>query len=267
MTHEHVVAPGLHVEHHGPHDGPLVVLVHGSMDRASSFLKVQRRLPHHLRVERYDRRGYAHSLGVGPPFSLATQVRDLVAVLQGRRAVVVGHSFGGTIALAAAERHPELIAAVVVFEPPLSWLSWWPKDSAGGAAIESGDPEAAAEAFVRRLIGDRAWDLLPGGTQRERREEGAALLGELADLRNGPGVDLATITVPVVVGRGELARQQHVWGCDEIADRTGSSVVIVAGATHGAHRSHPDDFVALIQRGLDLAGPPWAVKGSVEGAV
>ena len=52
-------------------------------------------------------------------------------LLDGRRALVFGHSYGGNVALAAAARHPELVVAVAVYETPLSWLDWWPGTTAG----------------------------------------------------------------------------------------------------------------------------------------
>ena len=59
---------GLWVEEAGPDDAPLVVFVHGSLDRAASFSKVVRRL-RDLHTVVYDRRGYASSSDVGPPFT------------------------------------------------------------------------------------------------------------------------------------------------------------------------------------------------------
>ena len=99
----------------------------------------------------YDRRGYGRSVGVGPPFGVDEQVEDLVAVIDGRPAIVFGHSFGGDVALAAAERHPELVRAVGTYEAPMSWEPWWPDDTAGGDAVRLGEdegPSAAADAFA-----------------------------------------------------------------------------------------------------------------------
>ena len=50
---------------------------------------------------RYDRRGYARSRDVGGPFTMDAHVADLAALLDGRRAVVFGHSYGGNVALGA----------------------------------------------------------------------------------------------------------------------------------------------------------------------
>ena len=110
----------------GPSGAPLVVLVHGAMDRSAAMVLLSRRLDEQYRVLRYDRRGYARSHDAGGPFTIDAHVADLVALLDGRRAVVFGHSYGGNVALALAERHPQLVRAVAVYEVPLSWLPWWP---------------------------------------------------------------------------------------------------------------------------------------------
>ena len=57
-------------------DGPLVVLVHGAMDRASSFGRVGRRLPD-VPLVRYDRRGYGRSQP-GAAVGLAGHAGDLL---------------------------------------------------------------------------------------------------------------------------------------------------------------------------------------------
>lgn len=111
-------AAGLHVEDHGPTGGPLVLLVHGSMDRSVGLAKVAHRLDQRCHVVRYDRRGYGRSRPHPGPFGLAEHIDDLVSVLDGRPAVLVGHSFGGDIVLAAVERHPELALGAVVFRAP-----------------------------------------------------------------------------------------------------------------------------------------------------
>ncbi len=75
---------GLWVDEAGAEDAPLVVLVHGSMDRSTSFAKVVRRLRDDFRVLSYDRRGYGRSVAVGGPFTMGRQVDDLLSVMADR---------------------------------------------------------------------------------------------------------------------------------------------------------------------------------------
>ena len=102
--------------------------------------------------------------------------------------------------LALAERRPDLVERVAVYESPLSWLDWWPGETAGSAALAAagGDPASdadAGETFMRRLVGDEKWDRLPPSTRAARRAEGPTMLGELGDLRVRAPWDGALITV------------------------------------------------------------------------
>ena len=250
---------GLYAVESGPADAPFVVLVHGSMDRSSGLRAVARRLEDDLHVLLYDRRGYGRSRAVGGPFDIAHQVADLIALLDGRPAVVFGHSLGGDVALAAACRHPGLVRGVGAYEPPMSWEPWWPPDTAGGEAIRVADalgPEAAAAAFMRRMIGASRWERLPAATRAEREAEGAALVGELEDLeRHGPPYEPDEIRVPVLVACGEHAAPQHRAAAEVLAQRFGVparrepfEVAVVPGAGHGIHLDQPLAMAGLVRR-------------------
>lgn len=241
----------------GVDGAPLVVLVHGSMDRAASFAKVQRRLAD-CRVVRYDRRGYDHSLDAGVADGIDDHVDDLLAVLDGRPATVVGHSFGGVIAVAAGQRAPHVVRSVLAFEVPMPWAPWWPARSAGAAALAPGAtaPEEAAERFVRALVGDRFWERLPPRVQVLRQAEGAALVAEMRSLRTGvPAFELAAVTVPVVAGRGGDSLERHCRAAAELAaGAPRGELVTIESAAHGAHLTHPDAFADLVRRAVDRVG-------------
>ncbi len=168
----------------GPEGGPLIVLIHGAMDRSAGMLKLSRKLDDTYRVMRYDRRGYGRTKPHPGPFTMEYQVADLIELLAGRRAVLFGHSFGGNVALATAERHPDLVRAVALYEVPLSWLEWWPGSTSGGRSMEAtqGTAEDAAERFMRRMVGNAGWESLPDKVRDERRAEGRTFVEELADL-------------------------------------------------------------------------------------
>ena len=232
----------------GPADAPLIVLIHGTMDRSTGMLKLSRRLDHLCRVLRYDRRGYGRSAPHGGPFDMAAQVDDLVALLRGRPAVLVGHSYGGNVALATATRHPHLVRGVALYETPLSWQPWWPGTTAGAQArATSGDAAEAAERFMRRLIGDTAWEALPERTRATRRAEGAAMVGELRDLQaHAPWVE-TDITCPVTVSYGTRGAQHHRDGRRFVHEHVPQSALVeLEGCRHDAPLSHSELFASMI---------------------
>jgi pimeloyl-ACP methyl ester carboxylesterase len=231
----------------------LVVVVHGSMDRSAGLLRLSRRLDATHCVVRYDRRGYGRSAGVGPPWTVDANVDDLEALLATRTsvtaapAILFGHSFGGDIALGLAARRPKLVRGVVVYEMPLSWLDWWPGNSAGAAAMAVDDPGDAAEAFMRRLVGDAVWERLPASKQAERRAEGAAMVAELADLRRGAPWDGARIVAPVLALHGEHARPHHRTAMEGLSDMiAGSRSTMVPAAGHAGPHTHADAVAAAM---------------------
>jgi pimeloyl-ACP methyl ester carboxylesterase len=171
---------------------------------------------------------------------------------------VVGHSLGGVVALAAAQRRPDLIRAVGAFESPRPWVAWWPTTSAGTEAMASAESaEDAAEVFMRRMIGDERWEALPAKARADRRREGPAFLAEMVALRQPPApYEAGSIPVPVVVGRGGASTGHHVRTAEELAELVpDGELVVIEGARHGAHASHPVEFAGFVERVVARAGP------------
>lgn len=102
---------GLHIEVHGPEDGPAVVLAHGWTCSTLFWAAVIRELTAQgHRVIVYDQRGHGRSPAAVPhAYSPASLADDLCAVLDavlepGEKAVIGGHSMGGMTLMAAAGR-------------------------------------------------------------------------------------------------------------------------------------------------------------------
>ena len=227
---------------------PIVVIVHGAMDRSSSFGRVARQL-RDLHVVRYDRRGYGRSAAC-PVGSLDDHVDDLLAVVGERPVTAFGHSIGGVIALVAAERRPDLIRSVLAYEPPAPWADWWPQARTPVPA----DPADEAEAFMRRAIGDRFWTRLPARTRADRRAEGPALRADIASLRARAPYDAASLAIPVLAAAGSETSWWHQRAVRELADAAPlGEHAVVTGAEHGAHLSHPTATAHLVRRAVERA--------------
>ncbi|MEO9224416.1 MAG: alpha/beta hydrolase [Acidimicrobiales bacterium] len=256
MPGERTIPDGLHVIAHEPEDptAPRVVLVHGAMDRSTSFAKVARRLAD-LRVVRYDRRGYGHSraLGVG---DLDTHVADLLAVVGEEPAVVVGHSMGGTLALIAASRRPGSIRSVMAYESPLPWIPAYTDDTGDQPMFQlSGDPANAAERFMRHMVGSSRWERLPARTRADRRAEGPALVADITAMRTSKMlIDLRSLAMPVLAVHGSAASDRHRRATEYLAEHVpGGELHVIEGSDHGAHLTHADAFAALVRRTVERA--------------
>lgn len=113
------------------HDHPqarddLVVLLHGWPEDGSSWRHVAPLLRDAgYRVAAPDLKGFGRSDHPHHGYdaeTLADEISSLVRNLHARRAVLVGHDWGGAIALATAFRHPGRVRALVVASAPFRQL-------------------------------------------------------------------------------------------------------------------------------------------------
>jgi len=282
---------GLEVVEHPPPQGwgggaPIIVMVHGSLDRGSSFTRTVRRLAE-WGVVTYDRRGYQGSRDGSSPADLGAHVEDLLGVVagipgsggrvdggrvDGGRVTAVGHSLGGDVVLAAAIQEQGLFGSVAVYEPPMPWLGIRrttgsashpaPPATAGAddpasrsAPPATAGPDEEVERFFRRMVGDAAWERLPVTARAQRRADGPALVADLAALAGSAPFDVTALSVPAVFGCGGPQSRAHhrdtvAWLA---ANVPGSVLVEIEGAGHGAHLTHPDGFAAMVRTAVRLA--------------
>lgn len=119
--------------------GPPVVLLHGLASQLQSYTyALDRLLQSRYRLLIPDRPGSGYSQP-GPDASLQTQADLLSGLLRERgigRALVVGHSLGGALALAFALAHPEQVAALTLISP-VTQPQNDPPDALKGLAVRS----------------------------------------------------------------------------------------------------------------------------------
>jgi len=109
---------------------PLALFTHANGFCAGTFGLVAERLLTHYRVIGFDSRGHGDSSSPPPPepymwnefaLDVAAVARQLCDTLGFERVeLVVGHSFGGSCAMTAAAREPELFGAVAAIDPVLA---------------------------------------------------------------------------------------------------------------------------------------------------
>lgn len=103
--------------------GEPVVLVHGTpIADAFAPLLAEPALTEQLRLIRYYRRGFAGSTHSDGPVTVAEQAADCRGLMQHLDvpyAHIVGHSYGGAIALQLALDAPEAVLSLALLEPPL----------------------------------------------------------------------------------------------------------------------------------------------------
>jgi pimeloyl-ACP methyl ester carboxylesterase len=245
-------------------EGPPLVLVHGALSDSRVWRWQLDALSDEFTVVAWDAPGCGQSADPPETFRLpeyADVLAGLIAAIGLGRAHVLGHSFGGALALELARRHPELVASLILAGGYAGWAGSLPAaeverrlafalDTAdrlpGGFAPESMfglfsdkfSPEAAA--LLRTVMSESR----PIAT----RAMAYALAG--ADLRDAlPSIDVATLLV-----HGDADERSPLTVADDLR-RTipRSSLVVLPGLGHECYLEDPDRFNAEARKFLHAA--------------
>ncbi len=101
--------------------GPVMVLVHGMTSSRKGWERLAQAFSDRYRVFAYDQRGHGDAASVHGPMALSRGVRDLAEIAGGLAEpidVVVGHSWGGAVAILGAP--PIGARCVVAIDPMLN---------------------------------------------------------------------------------------------------------------------------------------------------
>jgi len=249
--------------------GPGVVCIHCNASASSQWRPLMDRLAPHRHVLAPDTFG----AGRGPawPTDRTLTLHDEVALLEpifaraGSPFSLVGHSYGGAVALLAALQRPQRVNALVLYEPTLFALvdAASPRPNAAdgiretvarcAAALAAGDRAAAAEAFIDYWMGAGTWLSKPEA-QRSAIEAalvnvqgwGQALFGETTPL-----AAFKTLEMPVLLLQGSetTAAARAVTA---LLARTLPHVetLIFDGLGHMGPITHPDQVDVAIENFL-----------------
>jgi pimeloyl-ACP methyl ester carboxylesterase len=217
-----------------------VVLLHGSNvpDPEITWQK-QRPLAEQYELVVVDRRGFGHS-PTSDTITWESEISDLLAVV-GERAHVVGHSYGGVLALLLGSSHPERVRSLVAIEPPAFGLALDDPTIAAyvtrAAPVHAAGPNLPPEEFLRRFIAAQG-EGPPGEFTFAPAHRKAVNTTRISpDPATAPiAVErLAAATFPKLVASGAWNAQMETT-CDRVADRIGAERVIFPGTRHSPHQ-------------------------------
>ena len=115
--------------------GPSVIVIPGTLSMAADYAAFARALAEQFTVHIIERRGRGESGPQGDDYSIAKECEDVLALQQKTGAsFLVGHSFGGFVALEVARQQP-LAYQIAVYEPgvsidgsiPMGWMPGYEK--------------------------------------------------------------------------------------------------------------------------------------------
>jgi lipase len=188
----------LHVHRYGPSRPPQILAIHGLTGHGQRWQSLATRHLTEFAIAAPDLIGHGRSSWAAP-WTLDANVAALADLLDGEAegsVVVVGHSFGGAVALNLAAARPDLVAALVLLDPAVGLDGGWMRDIADDM-FASPDYTDREEAGAKKS--DGSWgEVEPDELDRELDEH----LIELPNGRHG-----WRISIPAMMSYwSELAR-------------------------------------------------------------
>ncbi len=245
--------------------GQPVVLVHGLGGNATETWKhLAGPLAEEHRVVAYDLRGVARSEVTAGPYTidvLATDLKALIEALGLGRAVVIGHSLGGSIALLCGALYPEVVSAVVAVGAAVAL-----RDEQRGMLADwavQAESDGTAEIAAMMATGGTAASFREGNPEEISKLE--ALIGEtkpegFAALCRAVSTiqledRLGSVTAPVLFVAGELDMMSTPALNRGYAERmTHARVVEVASCGHHIEWEKPSVLLEAVGRFLAERG-------------
>jgi pimeloyl-ACP methyl ester carboxylesterase len=249
--------------------GPPIVLVHGATADHTAWRTVGPILSADHTLYAIDRRGRGAS-GDTEPYGIAREYEDVatvvdaVAAAEGAAVDVIGHSFGGRVGLGAALLTPNL-RRLVVYEgaPAPDGRSFQGREVMarleGRAA--AGDRDGLLADFLGSVVGMTPEELgayRASSTWTARVAAAPTLIREMrAEAAEEAGPErYAAIRIPVLQiagGESNALFTDGTWALDRLLPN--GRVVVIPGAKHAAHHTHPEAFLAAIREFLDSPLP------------
>ena len=245
--------------------GPPIVLVHGATADHTAWRTVVPLLAADHALYAIDRRGRGAS-GDTEPYAIAREYEDVAAVIDAVAAAegvpvdAVGHSYGGRVGLGAALLTPNLRRLVVYEGAPAPDGGSFHGDAVMArleAHAAAGDGDALLADFLGSVVGMSPEELdayRASPTWPARVAAAPTAIREMwaeADEDAGPE-RYGAIRIPVlqiVGGESNALFTDGTWALDRLL--ANGRVVVIPGARHAAHHTHPEAFVAAIREFLD----------------
>jgi 2-hydroxymuconate-semialdehyde hydrolase len=243
-------------------DAP-VLLVHGQPGSAADFGPLRSRLTPSRMVLAPDRPGWGAS--DEPVGGFAYNAESMVRLLDAaevERALVVGYSWGGGVALALGEDHAARVAGLVLLSSvgphSLGWMDRVPLLPGVGATLTAGGFVMARAALslvglARRLRRDESAHLVwvdALGRSVEGRRAATSFLVEqraLFDELDAIVARLPDISAPTIVVAGDRDRLVPLATASALADTIPSAQLrVVAGARHPLPVFAPDEVARAV---------------------
>ena len=253
--------------------GEPIVLLHCSSGSSGAWAPVMNHLGQDYSVLAPDLLGYGRSAPWPGDAVLAPDaelgVVEALLDIAGRPAHLVGHSYGGTVALNAARRFSRQVASLTLIEPvafhllrrahePDGWREIAALAERHVALVGEGRDAAAAEAFVAYWTGPKAWQQMPDAARDSVVRSAAKVAAEwrlmfAAEDDRDAIAGLGAPTLLICGGRTRTPARRVV----EVLRRALPRALYheIADAGHMSLLTHSADIAEAIRRHVDSITP------------
>jgi pimeloyl-ACP methyl ester carboxylesterase len=232
-----------------------VLLLHSGGLTSRQWRKLEEQLAPRHRVLAPDLLGYgSERWPVGKPFHYRDDLAMLAPLLD-EPLHVVGHSYGGLLALQLALAHPGAVRSIAAYEPVTFGILDQPADAAARAALAQlvafhpDAPEPWLESFVDWWQGAGAWRALPAGTRQTFVDVSWKLSQEVGSLthdRTGRA-RYATLTQPTLILAGERTHPTELHTVRQLAQTLPHATLrVLPGMGHMGPITHATEVNAAI---------------------
>ncbi len=259
-------------------EGPDLVMIHGANGNARDFsFELIDRMAEEFRVIAFDRPGFGHSDGFGTPLGPLEQadiLRRAAQQLDVQDPILLGHSYGGAVALAWALRGGDEVAGLTLLAPASHpWpgeLGLWYRLSASALGqhvvlpmVANLAPRGSVERTLERVFQP---DPVPEGyldhlgldltLRTSQLQINAQQVDSLKDYLDGmyPGYPALTLPIEIVHGRADrtVGLQFHSERLEAEVDSANLTRVDDMG--HMPHHADPELVADTIRRTARRAG-------------
>lgn len=257
--------------------GTSVVCIHSSASSSGQWRALMERLAHRFRVIAVDLYGSGKTAAwpQDHPMYLDDELALLSSVFQaaGDRFHLIGHSFGGAIALKGALEYRDRLISLVLYEPVLFsvLMAHAPQGDAAREIlsvrddtirlIDEGNLDASAQRFVDYWMGQGTWTATPqtqrpvlAAAMRAVKPEWHAAFYEPTPLSAFAAVDVPTLFLTGTKSKASARAVARL--VTAVLPRV--RIEEIEGVGHMAPLTHPDTVNPLIERFLEAAQPPLA---------
>ena len=261
-------------------EGEPVVFTHGAWSDGRTWQAVSERMASRFEVVIWDRRGHSRSQRRDGPGNFQEDAADLAMLIErlGDRVHAVGTSAGGGVVLNLLTTRPDLVKTASVHEPGpfglleegagLHLMQLIAREKALATEVErmiaGGDARRAAEYFIDNIaVGAGGWEQFPDEFKAILTANASTVADDFRDSFDPGSVDIAGLaasSIPLLISTGSEGSELERAAVRELVRRVpAANLVELAGAGHLPHRTHPDDYAAMLMSFIDQA----FVAGSV----